>query len=407
MQRNDLYKIFQLSSIFIGKYEYNQILIQEFSQYSQSEIWLTKLDHEAYQLIRITFSPASQSVYDKDRIETYLSYLQKTAGKDLNFLDVHVSSEKYDPEAETYDYINVEEGYADGKNVMDLYPEIYTAIHKVDDERAEIFRLKQSVQQIMKNRISSRYQTNIKAPYATIIIIGICLLMNVLQAYLSRKYTESAVIVLLGGNYTTFTLGLRQFYRLIVCAFLHGGFLHLFSNMYSLFFLGSYLEKRLGSWKMLSYLLFSVLVGSLSQGILTENTVTVGISAGLYGLMLVFILDGIKNHVVNLRSLLPLIMINLAINFISTTAWIAHLGGLLGAYVLYHFYDSENKLGPGMLMLTLIVCLFARYLSMKTINPLYGGTDLEVVKILNDLGFKDYSNKLYQRLLEVYQKYGG
>ena len=60
-----------------------------------------------------------------------------------------------------------------------------------------------------------------------------------------------------------------------------------------------------------------------------------------------------------------------------------------------------------MLMLTLIVCLFARYLSMKTINPLYGGTDLEVVKILNDLGFKNYSNKLYQRLLEVYQKYGG
>lgn len=407
MQRNDLYKIFQLSSIFIGEYEYSQILIQEFSQYSQSEIWLTKLDHEAYQLIRITFSPASQSVYDKDRIETYLSYLQKTAGKDLNFLDVHVSSEKYDPEAETYDYINVEEGYADGKNVMDLYPEIYTAIHKVDDERAEIFRLKQSVQQIMKNRISSRYQTNIKAPYATIIIIGICLLMNVLQAYLSRKYTESAVIVLLGGNYTTFTLGLRQFYRLIVCAFLHGGFLHLFSNMYSLFFLGSYLERRLGSWKMLSYLLFSVLIGSLSQGILTENTITVGISAGLYGLMLVFILDGIKNHVVNLRSLLPLIMINLAINFISTTAWIAHLGGLLGAYVLYHFYDSENKLGPGMLMLTLIVCLFARYLSMKTINPLYGGTDLEVVKILDDLGFKNYSSKLYQRLLEVYQKYGG
>ena len=407
MQRNDLYKIFQLSSIFIGKYEYNQILIQEFSQYSQSEIWLTKLDHEAYQLIRITFSPASQAVYDKDRIETYLSYLQKTAGKDLNFLDIHVSNEKYDPEAETYDYINVEEGYADGKNVMDLYPEIYTAIHKVDDERAEIFRLKQSVQQIMKSRISSRYQADIKAPYATMIIIGICLLMNVLQAYLSRKYAESAVIVLLGGNYTTFTLGLRQFYRLIVCAFLHGGFLHLFSNMYSLFFLGSYLEKRLGSWKMLSYLLFSVLIGSLSQGILTENTVTVGISAGLYGLMLVFILDGIKNHVVNLRSLLPLIMTNLAINFISTTAWIAHLGGLLGAYVLYHFYDSENKLGPGLLLLTLTVCLFIRYLSMKTINPLYGGTDLEVVKILNDLGFKDYSNKLYQRLLEVYQKYGG
>ncbi len=407
MQRNDLYKIFQLSSIFIGKYEYNQILIQEFSQYSKNEIWLTKLNHEAYQLIRITFSEASQSVYEKDRIETYLSYLQKTAGKDLNFLDIHISNEKYDPEAEAYDYINIEEGYADGKNVMDLYPEIYTAIHKVEDERAEIYRLKQSVQQIMKNRISSRYQTNVKAPYATIIIIGICLFMNVLQTYFSRKYADSAVFVLLGGNYTTFTLGLKQFYRLITCAFLHGGFLHLFSNMYSLFFLGSYLEKRLGSWKMLSYLFFSVFIGSISQGILTENTVTVGISAGLYGLMLVFILDGIKNHVVNLRSLLPLIIVNLAINFISTTAWIAHLGGLLGAYVLYHFYESDNKLGPGLLIVTLIVCLFVRYLSTKTINPLYGGTDLEVVKILNDLGLKEYSNKLYLRLLEVYQKYGG
>ena len=407
MQRNDLYKIFQLSSIFISKYEYNQILIQEFSQYSQNEIWLTKLDHSDYQLIRITFSPASQYVYDKERIETYLSYLQKTAGKDLKFLDIHINNEKYDSEMEEYDYINIDEGFADGKNVMDLYPEIYTAIHQVEDERAEIFRLKQSVQQIMKNRISSRYQENVKAPYATMIVIGICLFMNVLQTYFARKYADSAVYVLLGGNYTTFTLGLRQFYRLITCSFLHGGFLHLFSNMYSLFFLGSYLEKRLGSWKMLFYLFLSVLVGSLSQGILTENTVTVGISAGLYGLMLVFILDGVKNRVVNPRSLLPLIIINLAINFMSTTAWIAHLGGLLGGYVLYHFYNSENRLGPGLLMITLIVCLFVRYLSTKTISPLYGGTDLEVVKIINDLGFKDYSNHLYQRLLQVYQKYGG
>ncbi|MBO4918677.1 MAG: rhomboid family intramembrane serine protease [Erysipelotrichaceae bacterium] len=407
MQRNDLYKIFQLSSIFISRYEYNQILIQEFSQYSQSEIWLTKLDHSDYQLIRITFSPASQYVYDKQRIETYLTYLQKTAGNNLRFLDIHINHDKYDPELEEYDYINIDEGYADGKNVMDLYPEIYNAIHQVEDERAEIFRLKQSVQQVLKNRISSRYQSDVKAPYATMIIIGICLLMNVFQAYLSRKYPLPAVSVLLGGNYTTFTLGLRQLYRLITCAFLHGGIVHLFSNLYSLFFLGSYMEKRLGRWKMLSYLFLSVLVGSLSQGILTENTVTVGISAGLYGLMLVFILDGIKNHVVNLRSLTSLIIINLAINFMSTTAWIAHLGGLLGAYVLYHFYESENRTGPGLLLITLIVCLFVRYLSIKTISPLYGGTDLEVVRIISDLGFKNYSNHLYQRLLEVYQKYGG
>lgn len=146
MQRNDLYKIFQLSSIFISKYEYSQILIQEFSQYSQSEIWLTKLDHSDYPLIRITFTPATQSVYDKDRIETYISFLQKTAGRPLHFLDIHISRDPYDPDAETYDYLNLDEDYAEGKDVKDLYPEIYTAIHRVDDERAEIFALKQSVQ---------------------------------------------------------------------------------------------------------------------------------------------------------------------------------------------------------------------------------------------------------------------
>ena len=407
MQRNDLYKIFQLSSIFISKYEYSQILIQEFSQYSQSEIWLTKLDHSDYPLIRTTFTPATQSVYDKDRIETYLSYLQKTAGRPLNFLDIHISRDPYDPDAETYDYLNLDEDYAEGKDVKDLYPEIYTAIHRVDDERAEIFALKQNVQQVMKKRISSSYQSDVKAPYATLAVIGVCLLMNMIQSYLSAKYSNPAVLVFLGANYTTFTLGLKQFYRLITSAFLHGGFLHLFTNMYSLYFLGSYLEKRLGSLKMLSYLFFSILIGSLSQGILSENTVTVGISAGLYGLMLVFILDGIKKHIVNLRSLLPLIIINLAINFISTTAWICHLGGLLGAYVLYHFYESENKLGPALLLIALFVSLVIRYVTIQTINPIYGGTDLEVLKIIDDLGFNNYSRKLYLKLLEVYQKYGG
>ena len=76
-------------------------------------------------------------------------------------------------------------------------------------------------------------------------------------------------------------------------------------------------------------------------------------------------------------------------------------------YLLYLFYEHPDNKGPLILTVVMICLLFMKYISITKINPIYGGNDLEIVRIIKDLGFENYANKLLQRLADVYQRYGG
>lgn len=91
----------------------------------------------------------------------------------------------------------------------------------------------------------------------------------------------------------------------------------------------------------------------------------------------------------------------------STTAFIAHMGGLIAGYILYLIFNQKNNKGLIVLLVILILSLSIKYVTIKTINPFFQGTDMEVVKAYSDFGFKGYSQKLFERLLTVYKKYGG
>ena len=242
---------------------------------------------------------------------------------------------------------------------------------------------------------------------ATYGLMILCLVNYLLSLYLSRRFDMSVVYVLLGADYMTFTLGLKQIFRFLTCGFVHGGILHLFSNMYSLYVLGNYVERRYGSLKYLAILFISVFCGSLSQAILSENTILVGLSGGLYGLMVFFILDLIKTRHVPLQTFLPLVVINVGINFMSKTAFVAHIGGMITGYLMYLIFNRENRTGLIVLLGVLVLCLLLKYVTIDSIKPLYAGTDLQIVQALKDLGFERLGQSLLEQLQLVYQKYGG
>ena len=71
------------------------------------------------------------------------------------------------------------------------------------------------MQKAVRNRI------NRHKPIATYIIMGICIFVYLLSLLLGTKYDKSSVYVVLGADYMTFTLGLKQLYRLFTCVFVH------------------------------------------------------------------------------------------------------------------------------------------------------------------------------------------
>ncbi|MBR5342145.1 MAG: rhomboid family intramembrane serine protease [Erysipelotrichaceae bacterium] len=407
MDNGSFVNMYQVANELISKYDFRQQFIKQYADYLNVELWMCKEEDPNFQLIRITCNNPEEFSKDQNRVKNIIKGFEALYKKELSFLDIHVGEFIYNSEFEPYKYLNVMKDYTNGYDVHDIYPEIYTAIVDYEDADKEMNRLIASIEETNKRRLKEIPFFQRNYTFVTYGTMAICTVIFLICELFKTKYSASSVYVLMGADYMTFTLGLRQFWRLITCAFIHDGILHYATNMYSLYLIGRYMEMRLGQKNYLITFLICLLTGSLTQSILTENTITVGISGAIYGLLIIMIIDLLKLKMVNIRSFIPLIVINLLINLMDKTAWIAHLGGLVAGLVIYFYMNQKDKRGPAILIAAMVLCLFIKYVTIRKIEPIYGGTDMEVVKIINDMGFKDYALKLTQRLMNVYQKYGG
>lgn len=123
-----------------------------------------------------------------------------------------------------------------------------------------------------------------------------------------------------------------EWWRLLSAAFLHYGPLHLAMNMFVLYLFGPTLEGVLGSARFLLLYFAAGLAGSAGALLLSSPTaVTVGASGAIYGLFGAILLLERQGTYVFGGSVLPLLVVNLAITFFVPGISIGgHLGGLAG-----------------------------------------------------------------------------
>ena len=368
------------------------------------EYWALNKNDPHYQLIRVSGKKASSFQSEAQRIKLVIQYFGKDIGRIPAFLDIHVSDETYDQSFEEYDYMNIDSEFHNGVDVSGIYPDIYSSLKDKAEANTIRYAAKEAIN-YRKEKVKEFYE--LKSCGFTYGIIVLCFIIYLIEVLLARNYDDACAYIIMGADYKTFTLGLRQFYRLFTNAFLHGSFLHLISNMYSLFVVGHTLERFLGKAKYLFLLFTSILIASLTQGIMTENSLLLGMSGGIYGLFTFLLMELGRKGQLKIRVLLPTILLNLYLNFLSTTAWLAHIGGIIAGMIVFLIYSKSNKIIPIATLVIVITFMIYRYATLKTINPFYQATDLEVANIYYQWGLKDYSMKLVARLLDVYQKFGG
>lgn len=403
--KNEIYKIYQLGDLFCEKYNYKQLLLNEFKDASSKESWFFNIDNKSYQLIRVSLSDAKDdSMQDSSRVQAYLDYCLNNFKDDISYLEVFISNEEYDENLSDYDFVNIDTNYADGVDLREIYPEIYSTVHNVEDSRKEILEIIKKMNNKIRNKTKLISTNNI----CTLVVMMLCIINFIANIILSMKYDSTLSMILLGADYKTFTLGLKQFYRLFTYCFIHMDVFHLFCNLFSLNILGRYIENRFGHVKFLLILFAGVLCGSLTQGILSDNGICVGLSAGVYSLLVVFIIDTFKSRLIDIRSLFPTIFINLFLNFLSNIAWMAHLGGAIAGIVMYYALSSKkDNRGYIILVIVLLLGLFIKYITIRKISSFYLKSDFDYLNLLSDLGFGNRASKLLTKLLAVYEKYGG
>jgi membrane associated rhomboid family serine protease len=124
----------------------------------------------------------------------------------------------------------------------------------------------------------------------------------------------------------------HEYWRLVTSGFLHAGFLHIAFNMYLLWYLGRLLEPALGHVRFGAIYFTSLLAGSFGALLLSPNTVTIGASGAVFGLMGAAVIEFRRRGIGFLESGIGiLILFNLGLSFIVPGIAIGgHIGGLIG-----------------------------------------------------------------------------
>jgi membrane associated rhomboid family serine protease len=125
-----------------------------------------------------------------------------------------------------------------------------------------------------------------------------------------------------------------EWWRLITATFLHYGPLHLALNMLVLWFIGPALEEYLGRARFLLLYIVSGLAGSAGALLLDPNTLAVGASGAIWGLMGAALVLELRKINVFGGQVLGLVVLNLVLTFAIPGISIGgHVGGGIGGAV--------------------------------------------------------------------------
>ncbi len=158
---------------------------------------------------------------------------------------------------------------------------------------------------------------------------------------------------------------LSHYSPFITSTFMHGGFMHLISNMWALWLFGDNVEDRMGSFNFLLFYLFCGILAGLLHVLVypTSNIPTIGASGAIAGIMgsyfvlfphakvltlipIVFIPWFVEISAVVYLGFWFLIQIiggttELAGGVTQIAFWV-HVGGFVAGMILYRFFITER-----------------------------------------------------------------
>jgi membrane associated rhomboid family serine protease len=186
------------------------------------------------------------------------------------------------------------------------------------------------------------------------------LIANVLAFLLQQVLGDS-----FSFRFALWPLASGQFmpWQVATYAFMHASLMHLAFNMYGLWMFGSELERVWGSRRLAVFYGASVLAAAaaeLAVSALIGNTApTVGASGGLFGLLIGFAMLFPQRRIVLLIPPIPMPawvfvtlygVIELTLGVTGTAAGVAHfahLGGLLGGWLVIRYWRGQVPFGRG------------------------------------------------------------
>lgn len=201
------------------------------------------------------------------------------------------------------------------------------------------------------NKIIEELKYGSRASY---LLIGFNILIFIfsfiLTSLLPPQYS-GVVPVLMGGTVSDLVFS-GELWRLVTANFLHVGLMHIGFNMFALYYYGKFIENYYSSKKLFLIYMISG-IGSSMFTLITVNTVSLGASGAIFGLMGVMLGNAIRSNTyspglpINVKELVPYIVVWIAVSFaIPQISGLGHLGGVVTGFFLGLLLDTANTFRP-------------------------------------------------------------
>ena len=343
----------KLSHYFITEQNYNPIILHGIND----EIWLENMDSD-YRVVRIVghyIHNNEQLNFDKFKLDRIIkSIKRKTLSLKMNVLSIYIDLGDNVTLNEENNYKSVFiRKISDLKNplLLQVFPDI---IEKTTFEEKGIELMAKITNDINKKNVDKGTKVakifDKKEPVITYFIMGICVLVFALMYILGNGSEDTYTLIKFGANLDVLTKN-GEYFRLITCAFVHIGIIHLIFNMYALYIIGPQVESFFGKFKYVGIYFISAISASILSLAFNENVISAGASGAIFGLLGALLYFGYHYRVYlgnAIRSqIIPIIIINLLFGFTMTGIDnAAHIGGLIGgvlASMVLGVPEKSNK----------------------------------------------------------------
>ena len=366
--------IMKLLHYFVTVENYSPIVLKG----AKNEIWLEKFDGE-YKIVRLVSNyihnneQLNMDIYRTKQIMKRIK--KKTMSFSINALSIFVNlgdNVELDLVSEdNIDCANIKttEDLKKYQFIMDEFPTI-TKKTNFKEEGLDLFvKLTNDIGEV--NKINQKQAEDLfakKDPIITKILITINIVIFILQLELGWD-----VVANFGANYAPFVKS-GKFYVLFTSMFIHGNLIHLLFNMYALYIIGPQVESFYGKIKYLAIYFGSGILGALLSDIFLQNSISVGASGAIFGLLSSIVYFGYHYRAyldtVIRSQIMPLIIFNIFLGIvIPNIDTFCHIGGLIGGVLVsmacgikYKSSKSERING---FILTTIYTIFLLILLFK------------------------------------------
>ena len=344
--------IMRLVHYFITEENYSPIVVNGV----KDEIWLQNQEGP-YKIIRIN----ANYIHNKEQYEFDILKLRnvmrqvkrKTLSWSMNALNIllDVNEDVSLEENKNIASVALKNGaLIKSKKVLDIFPDIN---HKMLLNEKGLDLMIDVTNDINKktDRENKVYESIFRPK--KIVVTNILIVLNVIAFFVVFALSKANLNVLNLLRYGALNSVLVQngeFWRLITVGFLHGGIFHLVFNMYALYIIGTQIENFAGKWKFLAIYFCSMLTASLMSCVINPNSVSVGASGAIFGLLGALVYFGYHYRLylgsVLRNQIIPLILFNLLLGFmVSGIDNAAHLGGLIGGLLISMALGVQKREG--------------------------------------------------------------